>query len=81
MNWWAIQHRHTAQNLSGKTMTWFEGGIRINQPYRVFTTKKEAELYIRNEHGYIAKRQDLRTFPHGWRMPKAVRVAVDLRPV
>lgn len=37
-------------------------------------TKKEAAEFIKQKYGYIAKRQDLRGEPHGWRMPKPIKV-------
>lgn len=41
-----------------------------------FNRKRLAELYIQQQWGYIASRPDLRAEPHGWFMPKAVRVRV-----
>lgn len=42
----------------------------------LFKTKREASLWIRKEYGYIAKRKDLRTAPHYWRMPQPVETLV-----
>lgn len=42
----------------------------------LFPTKKACEEFIRSHYGNIAYRQDVRREPHGWRMPKAVRVNV-----
>jgi len=47
----------------------------------LFDTRKEAAAWIKETHGYIAKRQDLRTEPHGWRMPLPVRVKITMRPL
>lgn len=42
----------------------------------IFRTRAEAQTFIRQTYGYIAKRPDLRREPHGWKMPKAVRVRI-----
>ena len=43
---------------------------------RLFKTRREARAYISEKYGYIATRKDLRTEPHGWRVPVAVRVVI-----
>lgn len=47
---------------------------------KLFHTRKEAAAWIKETHGYIAKRQDLRREPHGWRMPIPVRVFIKMNP-
>jgi hypothetical protein len=42
----------------------------------VFRTRREARAWIDVEVGYIRVRPDLREEPHGWRLPKAVRVGI-----
>lgn len=70
MSLWGIQWRDS------------EGGhlIMAGEPCSstrfVFTSKKAANAYIRERYGYIATRKDLRSPPHNWRMPKAVRVVI-----
>ena len=44
----------------------------------LFHNRREARLYIDEKFGYIRRRIDLRVEPHGWRMPRAVRVVVAL---
>ena len=44
----------------------------------LFYTRREARQWIETNYGYIRIRPDLRTEPHGWRMPKAVRVLVTI---
>jgi hypothetical protein len=44
----------------------------------LFATRKEARMYARKQYGYIRTRKDLRAPPHGWRMPKAIRVVVKI---
>lgn len=44
----------------------------------LFKTRKAAREYAAEHFGYIPKRADLRKPPHNWRMPRAIRVAVQL---
>lgn len=44
----------------------------------LFKTRKEAREYIKREYGYIQSRPDLRSEPHGWKMPISVRVKIIL---
>jgi len=44
----------------------------------LFRTRRECREYIEREYGYIKDRKDLRGEPHGWRLPKAVKVGVVL---
>ena len=41
-----------------------------------FRTKRECAAFIKATYGYIGKRRDLRVEPHGWRVPKPVRVKI-----
>lgn len=42
----------------------------------VFRTRRAAQDWIKLRYGYIATRPDLRREPHGWRMPKPVRIKI-----
>lgn len=44
----------------------------------LFQTRREARVWINMKYGYIKSRPDLRIEPHGWRMPKAVKVRVEI---
>lgn len=44
----------------------------------LFRTRRAARDYIEKKYGYIRSRPDLRTEPHGWRMPIPVRVRVSI---
>jgi hypothetical protein len=67
---WAIQWRSRTR-LDG-VQTRFQWSNEI----RLFRTRREARAFIDMEYSYIRNRPDLRTEPHGWRMPRAVRVIV-----
>lgn len=40
----------------------------------MFKTRKEARDFAIEKYGYIKVRDDLRRYPHGWRLPKPVRI-------
>ncbi len=42
----------------------------------LFRTRRECREYIKEKYGYIKDREDLREEPHGWRLPKTVKVEV-----
>jgi len=42
----------------------------------IFRTRKECREYVKRRYGYIALRPDLRREPHGWRVPRPVKVGV-----
>jgi hypothetical protein len=43
---------------------------------KLFRTRKLCREFIKEKYGYIAERQDLQKEPHGWCMPKAIKVNV-----
>ena len=42
----------------------------------LFHTRREARDSIQSNFGYIKNRPDLRLEPHGWRMPRPVKVKI-----
>ena len=44
----------------------------------LFGTRKECREYIEKNYGYIKNRKDLREEPHGWRLPRAIKVNIEL---
>jgi len=77
---WAVLWRQKG-SIDGdiERIQWGYGGDR-QAPY-LFRTKKDCAVFIKERYGYIAKRKDLREYPHGWRMPKPIKVRVALIPV
>ena len=73
MTWAALWHSNN--RLDGLR----ESIIYENQIPKLFPTRKEAREWIVLRYGYIKTRQDLRREPHGWRMPRAVKVEVILK--
>jgi len=45
---------------------------------KLFCTRSQARAWIKDRFGYLADREDLKAEPHGWMMPKAVRVRVSI---
>ena len=45
----------------------------------LFQTRREAREWVNGRYGYIRRRKDLRTEPHGWRLPQVVRVNITPR--
>ena len=70
MNLWGIVWRSN-DRIDGR----LEYLMCCGTPY-LFQSRKEARELIEREWGYIRNRPDLRSEPHGWKMPKAVKVQV-----
>lgn len=47
----------------------------------MFDTRREAREYVKSKYGYIGRRADLKAEPHGWRIPRPVRVRVVVEKV
>lgn len=71
---WAIQWRSDSR-LDGKVSHIMWDGV---YPY-LFRTRREARALIQEKWGYIKRRPDLRREPHGWKMPRPVRVTVTMQ--
>ena len=44
----------------------------------LFKTRAQARQHAEASYGYIRARPDLQQEPHGWRMPRAVTVAITI---
>ena len=68
---WAIQWR-SENRITGKSefFTW-ERGVPV-----LFRTRKQARKHIKQRYGYIATTPSLKVEPHGWKMPRPMRVEV-----
>jgi len=67
---WGLVHRSKGAALEG----YHEHLIRENCVPVLFSTRREARAYRDKRFGYIRDREELRTWPHGLKMPKVVRV-------
>lgn len=73
---WAVQWRQR-NRLYGdlRELIWHNGEVKR------FATRAEARVWIEQNYGYIRNRPDLRREPHGWQMPRPVRVRVTIEEV
>ena len=42
----------------------------------LFRTRQEASKYRDEKYGYIRVREDLREEPHGWKLPKVIKLKI-----
>lgn len=71
-NLWAAQW-HSKNRLDGETRHIINGDGCLPA---LFRTRRECREFIQKHYGYIKEREDLRREPHGWRLPKAIKVQV-----
>ena len=70
---WGILWR-SENKLDGKTERLrYRSG---NSGWLVFETRQKARDAIEEHWGYLRTRPDLRAEPHGWKMPKAVKIKI-----
>ena len=43
---------------------------------KLFRTRRECRQFIQKRYGYIASRPDLQQEPHGWHMPRAIKIKI-----
>ncbi len=70
---WAALWR-SENRLDGKT----EYIICENLSPVLFKTRKKTREFIEERYGYIRERKDLREEPHGWKIPRPVRVKISI---
>ena len=73
---WGVLWRQK-NKLDGVTETFMWAGDR---PV-LFSTRAKARVWIEQNYGFIRDHKDLRSEPHGWRMPQAARVDVMVEQV
>ena len=73
MTLWGVLWRSDSL-LDGETEHLMYGGLLP----LIFTTRAAARAYIADNHGYLRTYTALQKEPHGWKMPKPVRVKVIL---
>lgn len=71
--WGALWHSRNRLDGVSEHLLWNQAALPA-----LFLTRREARSWIRTSYGYIATRLDLQREPHGWRVPRAVRVSVRL---
>lgn len=73
---WAILCRNV-NKLDGDC-SWLDGTPESPERVALFKTKAVARTEINFRYSYLRHRPDLRAEPHGWRMPRPVRVRVTI---
>ena len=70
VRWGALWH--SENKLDGiKEYLCFENCLPV-----LFVTRRQCRDWITTKYGYIKKREDLQKEPHGWRMPRPIRVMI-----
>lgn len=44
----------------------------------LFHTREQARAYAKQHYGYIAERPDLQAEPHGWKMPRPIKLTIGV---
>ena len=65
---------------------WSRGGIDGDREHLMyehckpvmFRTRQQCRDWINEKYGYMKTRKDLRIYPHGWRLPKPVKLSITL---
>lgn len=74
MSMWAVEwHNRNLLDADQRHLIW-------EHPPRLFRSRRECRAFIEEKYGYIREWPDLRSEPHGWRMPRAVQVIVCVKP-
>lgn len=70
---WGVKF-HSKNKLDGiRSFFVFENYFPV-----LFFTKREAMEYIKGRYGYLKDRKDLRQEPFGWRMPKPIKITIEI---
>jgi len=74
INIWAAEWRSNCL-LDGETryIIYDRGFLPV-----LFRTRRECREFIKERYGYIATRPDLQAEPYGWRVPRAIKVKIEV---
>lgn len=72
---WALEWR--SLNLLDGERRHLIHDARTNLPL-LFKTRARARQHAASGYGYIRRRPDLQQEPHGWHMPRAIKVAITV---
>lgn len=73
--WAALWHSKNKLDGVSEHIVCFHGAPAL------FPDRQGARKFISDNFGYISGRPDLRSEPHGWRVPRAIRVKISpLKP-
>lgn len=82
---WAAKFDETNQRDGRRvqmTLLWWKRPkVEHGEVFNLFNTRRQCRAWIEEAWGYLRTRPDLRAEPHGWRMPRPVRVSVTVTEV
>ena len=67
------------ENLEGAAWRTAPPELRGCTGSMMFCTRHACREFIEKHWGYIRDREDLRAEPFGWKMPKAVKISVQVK--
>lgn len=71
MTLWAAQWHSRNKTEGDKKHICYENCMPV-----IFRTRAEARKWIELRYGFIKTRPDLKQEPHGWRLPRAIKVGI-----
>jgi len=74
---WAMRWK-SKNKLDGASEHFCLFDLRETHFPTLFRTRREALEWRDEKYGYIRQREDLRSEPHGWRLPSVMRVRVTI---
>lgn len=75
LNKWGILERSRNKLDGYREHLMHEDGGKV----ALFQTRKQAQDYAERHLGYLRNRPDLRAEPHGWMLPKPIRLTVTYK--
>ncbi len=77
-----IKHEYTAWSVLWRSENTLDGKyehlVYENCFPVMFRTRSRARNYITTQFGYIKERPDLRSEPHGWKIPLPVKISIKV---
>lgn len=85
---WAVKWRSGPDNIDHKrtehllTLAVWAGDKACHAQHTAFfKTRDAARQWAKTHYGYIARRGDLRKYPHDWRSPVVVRATLEVKEI
>jgi hypothetical protein len=78
---WAVKWHAGPNNTDQKVCEHFLPRVNGDITSIFFKSRKAAREWNKSHYGYIAARRDLRRYPHDWRVPRVVRVSIEIKEI
>ena len=75
-DWWGAEWNSVCKRDGETRYIIFEGGMPL-----VFGTRAQARHWVKEKYGYIRYRPALQEEPHGWRVPRVVRIRISAKVI